>query len=440
MLIIFALICLILVLVYMRFKNINIALIMVLALLILVQSSSINMFITNIIALFSQVVLSKSLLILILILVLINCITELILFMGQHHLLEESIAKKSPFVQKTYVHLISSLSTNVNFRNSKLINDNINIFESSSFLMSTLMVISIPFLMVFFFVYPTFVATGDLSNLVLALLVSNFFAIYWLVKRIIDFKFEKNHKYYYHTKHLLLEEDHVAHVNETVVLKNFFMRALIVTAIVVVISLVTSINLLILVILALVFIFVDLFINVEIQAYKVKDIREKDLYYRLFYAIKKITSNLATFILGVLFIYEATALLNSESYYEFSGLIIMLLVFVLLGVVATYYTKKYIIGFLITIPLFSIFMLNYPFSGDYYLLILIIQGVIMFTYFLSIMHIDFRNMKQLKELSYMALAGFFSYFLLFLTGNFGISLLALLVFLLINIMKLKRAR
>lgn len=440
MLIVFALICLILVLIYMRFKSINIALIIMLALLILVQSSSINMFVTNIIALFSQVVLSKAFLILVLILVLINCITELILFMGQHHILEEQIAKQSPFVQKIYVHLASSLSTNVNFRTSKVINENLNIFESSSFLMSTLMVISIPFLMVFFFIYPTFAATGDFSNIVVALLVSNFFAIYWLAKRIIDFKFERNHKYYYHTKHLLLEEDHVTHVNETIFLKWFFMRSLVVAIVVILLSLVTDINFLIFALLALVFIFVDLFINVEVQAYKTKSIREKDLYYRLFYAIKKITSNLATFILGVLFISEATALLNSESYYEFNGLIIMMFIFVILGVVATYYTKKYIVGFLIAIPLFSVFMLNYPFSSDFYLLILIIQGVLMFTYFLSIIHIDFKNTKQLKELSYMALAGFFSYFLLFLTGNFVISLLALLVFLLINIMKLKRAR
>lgn len=440
MFIIYFLICVFFVLLYKQTKHLNTSLLATLLLLIFCQSFSLADIAVDTIALLSDVILTKAFLVLIIILILISCITEMILFLGQHHIIEDKITKRSTFVQKSYVHIISAFSTNVNFRSSDLVGKYNNIFDSSSFLMSSLTLISVPFLMIFFYFFPTLINFGNLTIVSLALIFTNYFAIFWFIKRIIDFRHNREREYNYHPHLLVMEDKHVKPINQRVLFSKFFIRAIIYGVIFIALIIMTPINVLIGSMIYLLAVFIDLFISIELFAYRYKLVREKDIYLRLYYATKKITNNLFTFIVGMLLITEATNLLKENTFYNNEGLILMVIAFAILSIIFTYYTSSFVTGLIVSIPILNIFMLNFPFANDYFSIVFILQGAILFTYFLSILHINFKDKVLMKELVYMGISGAVSYSLLIITSSYLIPFLSILVFLSYYYLRVKKAK
>lgn len=438
MLLIYILLCLFFIFLLKETKKLNVSLFLALILLIFSQSLSVPTMIIDFITLISDVVISKTFIILIAILILINCITELIMFLGQHELVEKYISKKSTFIQKTYVHIISAFSTNINFRSSELVAENQNIFDSSSFLMSTLLIISIPFLMIFFYFFPTLLSLGNLTVVCVALVLTNFFAIFWFIKRIVDFKLGRDRTYNYYSDLLVHEEKRVRSANQKILFKNFFKRAFVFVLLVSGIIAFTSINLMFGAFIYLVIIFIDLFITVEIFSFKTKLVSEKKIYMRLFFAVKKMVKNLVSFIFGMLFIAEATNLLSDFTFYNNESLVFLFVTFTCVSVTATYYTKNYVTGFIIAIPIINIFVLNYPFFEEYFILIFVLQGAVLFSYFLSIIHINISDKTLIREITFMFLTCVIAYLLLVIFSSIITSLLVIILSILFYYFRTKR--
>ncbi|MGL5020536.1 MAG: hypothetical protein ACRC5R_00715 [Mycoplasmatales bacterium] len=361
---------------------------------------------------------------------LLYLISELLIILGFQKLFVFHLNKRTTKQQKNYMHTLAIISTNIDSSDILRGNENEDVYNSSSFIVSTISFLSIPFLTTVFLIFSIFGQAINSSTIV-AIICANFYAIFWFLKRFIDFKYDVNIKYSYYLERLLQKDNHSENQLE-VYKKGKWLSIRIVIYFVVSIILSFVINDFSYGIFSfLILIFIDLFMCAEFFVFSKKHIDEKLIYSSLFNGSKKIFYDVIIIVLGIMFVITASDYLVKFTTFNHSENIILFIFSIIIGVVITYITKKYTIGIILTLPLISVVfsslsIQNFEMVG----LVLFISSIYMAQHF-SILKIDFKNKITIIDLSYQIIVVVCCNVLYAFTSDLIISLTLLVAFVLI---------
>ena len=361
---------------------------------------------------------------------LLYLISELLIILGFQKLFVFHLNKRTNKQQKKYMHILALLSTNVDSSDMLLGNENEDVYNSSSFIVSTISFLSIPFLTTVFLILSIFGQSINYTTII-AIIFANFYAIFWFFKRFIDFKYEVNIKYSYYLDRLLQKDNHSE--NQLQVYKKgkwlairigiYFVLSFILGFLVNDFSYgVFSF---------LILIFIDLFMCAEFFVFSNKHIDEKLIYSSLFNGSKKIFYDVISIILGIMFVITASDYLVRLTAFNHSENIILFIFSIILGAVITYITKRYTIGIILTLPLISVVfsslsIQNFEMVG----LILFISSIYMAQHF-SILKIDLKNKNSIIDLGYQVIVVVCCNILYAFTSDLILSLALLVIFIVI---------
>lgn len=356
------------------------------------------------------------------ILVAIYLISELMLLLGMHKYIEQKIIHTNEKIQKLYVLGMSIFSTNIVLGDSYIIKKYPSIFYTNSFILSTVNVISVTFLTISIFVAIIF--DNGSENFFYLFLASNFFAIFWLIKNVIDIITSNNIEIDYNEKRTILLES--SNVGSVVHYKNY--NDLLYSFPIYFITLLTlcyifKIQMLIGVCTALIFLLFHLFIKSQLFVYKTKSLEEKIIYQVLVVGFVSVFKQLILIINSMILITIFDKFFMTGIYLNQVILYYLILLIMSIAIFITLYSKRFEFGLITLIPIFYLVTVKSTFVNIhlYYLLI----GILIFVKHISI--INYKNKKIVLQYLIGFIASTMCYATLIVTKSFIFAYLMLSV-------------
>jgi hypothetical protein len=367
----------------------------------------------------------------ILIITLLYLISELLIVLGFQNILLDLIEGRSVNRQKFYMHLLSTISTNVD--NDYLLTDdqNRNAYESSAFINSMLNIISIPFLTIVLLIMSVISQETEINLFILLLISTNFFAIFWFFKRTIDFKNDITIDYQYYEDHLIKKGNH-ADVQSVSYngFKFFFVRNVVYLLVAistgfyfqqVALFLITFLSL----------VFIDLFIIAEFFVFNHKEIEEKIIYVSIFNGIKKVFNDVITILAGMMFVILASDLLLKYTGFSNTQNLNLFILSIGFCFFVTYFTKNYIFGLIFTTPLISLIYSNYLVDSFSINILILFVAVLTIAQHMAIIKVSLTNRDGLIDLFYHMGATAITYIIFIISSNIFWAFLAMFIFLVV---------
>ncbi len=425
-----------------QYANETLSLIVGVFFLITTKSDSLLDFRLSLTSSIKKLLFSEQVLMFLLIFILVLLISELTLFLGVQRRIEKTIDTKSRFIRKTYMHLFSSLSSNLEVEDTYFGDKYGTIFRSSAFIMSTLNIFALVPITSYFVVLIIFDSFSS-QQLIFFLFFSNYFAIYWFFKRIIDFRHATNIEYKYDEDKLSLKTKTKFRYDYYVSDHKLFSYRYLIYLTIGIGAFYYFNNFLIGAIFCLILIFLDLLMIAVLFAFHHQEIDELFLYELLVSGSKKLLKNVTNILLGILFVLIATELLTSFSYLLVSETLILYIVLGVVGVIGTYYTKNVTLVIILVVPIFYLlYRGNISGTLEIQLISIYITFLFMVRHF-SLIHINLKNRLFRVDFIYQLIVIFTAYTTLFITKNILLGLIPVFIslliynFIIVKIMKKK---
>lgn len=358
----------------------------------------------------------------IILLIIIYLISELILLLGFQKFVEQKMVFLNERWQKLYVLIMSILSTNIVLDDSYIIKKYPSIFYTNSFLLSTLNPLSITYLTVVIIVSSVFMT--EYGNFSLIFLVTNFFALFWFVKNIIDIIFDNDVKLDFNLKRTVLKESNndaqVTHYNDY---KNILVTLPIYTTLLLIVAFFTNVSVAFSTVIILLLLLIQLFIKAQQFAVKSRYVIEKSIYRVLYSGFVSVFKRIFLILNSVILlevikkIFLLDLILTSRQY------VIVFIIFSILAFVITLYSKRFEFGLICIIP-----VLYLSASEELFVNMILFSFIIsLILYVKHLMIVNLKDPTTVAEYLIGFLAACCCYITILVTSSLYITLLIFLI-------------
>lgn len=385
----------------------------------------------SVVSLVQKIYSNETIIVFTIIISLLYLISELFIVLGFQRDFLHFLNKKSKKSQKVYMHLLGLLSTNIDNTDLMMDDENQAIHNSSAFIVSTLNVFSVPFLTSLFMITSVFSNLFDVATIFLVIMTTNFFALFWFIKRIIDIKKNAKIEYRYYQERLIQKNSVSEHQNYKYGGQKWMLLRILLYVIIAFGSIFLIDKAEYSIIGFLILVFADLFISSEFFVFKKKNIDEKLIYILIFNGFKKIFSDIIVIILGMMFVITASDILlkfGDFSYLENIGLF-GLLIFVA-GLI-TFRTRHYTLGIVLTIPVLYLIVNSFVLQNSGQIAVVFFLAAIYISQHLSILKIDVKKRSTIIDFGFQLLVVIICYISFALFYNVFYTLILLSILLLI---------
>lgn len=358
-------------------------------------------------------------------------IFEIYEILGLNNKINDTFKSLSTKGKQFFMLFLSFFATNIDLDDIDYLNEHRETFNPSSFFTSTLnilAIINIPLIGFLFFLEDTFISS---YNILLAMVFFNFFAIIWVIKKVIDISFGK-YIVYNHYEHeekkiqTLKVADNVVLISRGFIILSLLIAFILGAGVFMLYSYFVGVgNVLSYFVIALGILLVGLFLFTEYRIHKTKFVTENEFIRKLLHSYKNITKTLIEFILSLILFGTNLKLYGIASSLLVNHKITILLIIVLTSFIFTYLSRNYLLSFAIFIPLAAVYLDN-----DF-LQILIVINVIYFSYFLSIIHLSYKNKMLVSEIGLVGILGGLAYLSYIFTQILYLSYVLIIVVLIV---------
>lgn len=352
-------------------------------------------------------------------------VSEMYVILGLKQYIDRLYFSANPFIKRLIVLFSSSLLSNIFLEDQEFFSVNKKEMNSSSFITSTLNVVSLVTISIFILFSFLFEYHSDFTIVFFIIIIGNFFALNWIIKRVIDFYYSKEVHYDYHSQSLIkvnaskhnlhLHGSPLSKITHLYILCFGFIGTLLLITIFNINSFIYSS------LIFLSFLFLTLFLIIEYQIYKKNKIKEVDFYHQILSSYKNIFTFFIDLGMAVLFLKSNLLLLQNHVLIEFNKILLLLLL-VFLSTIVTYLFKNYLLTLNLFFPLI---FLNF----DHYVIILLFfVSFTYYIYFLSTIHLALNDWKLWKEILLIIFLSCIQYLIYFIYNSYLLVFVLFFIF------------
>lgn len=383
---------------------------------LLLQSDSLIDGFFRIISIISQYFISYNFVLLLIFIVLIFLISELLVILNLTNTIENYIIKKGPKTQALYVHIISVFSSNFDFSKSQVVNKNNKELFTNSYLAQALNLFSIENIIIF--IYISVILNQSTLSTLLLIAITNFFAIFWFIKIIIDIKLKKTNKI--KTDYQIIVSN-VNSVNHKVILIRYSLYVIIAL----ISSFVLDINILFQMVFVSLVILIDLIINLEVSIYKDRAFSEMDVINSLKVSSKRFIGEITYLLVGSFYLLVMSEWTRTNGFLSPNGVVLVVLLITCLGMFFVYFLKNINISLILVLPFLALINWGTLVHSTSYTALYFMLGSIIFVEHLLVNHFYNSKIREILDNIVLLVAACISYFILFFTQSMLYSYLSL---------------
>ena len=386
-------------------------------------------FVVGIMDVIASKVLGSEIFYIIGIFIMLYLISEMVIILGLHKNLDTLFVKFKKKNQKISTHILSMFGSNFDLSKIDVLIKFKRIYEQSGFLNQSLNIMSLDMIVIFALMISVF--GSNASGMYFLFIATNFFALFWFIKRILDFAFDFFIDYKHDARNIdkqitVTEETNVTYPFMTELIIRFIVYFLITFVVVYLIK----VNIIVAGFYLLTVIFIDMFVCAEKFSRSLKPYTEEFILTSVKTAFINVITHVSLLLVGIIYISVISKIFTGTAFISiFNGTSFIILLF-LLTILITAFLKDSTLTFILVFPILAMMFENaYNYEQMYFVLPLI--GVGIFTEHITVVKIT-RSKRVIIDFI-MQIGVAIGCYILFIKGYLVMAYLLLFVVLLVYI-------